>query len=235
MFLGDISFKGSPLIFNFIIITTFLSTIIEISQENGNSIFIIDFIQSFFCWNSLNTSILISISLWCVKNIEKILGTYSFLIFLFYNFIIYFPFYLLILFFFGFQIKFPFLIFIPLSLTSFFIWRIPMSKISGFYDKTLILILTYFYLSKFPKIIYFLLILISIGYFLWEKDYFHFQKLLYFNLNEFDNDLRPDLNNNENINILISMGFNREQSEEVLLLHNNNLNEAINHLIHSNI
>ena len=247
MFRGDYTLTGAPIISNFIILTTFLTFVLLLAQDDTLLIPLLDIIQTFCCWGSFLESILIPAFLWCFRHIERIFGSFSLFLFLFYNLIAYFPFFALTTFLLGFHKHFSFLYFVPYSLLASFTWHLPAVSVSGPITDKLIIFVGFGLLIvlNFPFSL-FCLISTHIGNFLWSNDTFKIRK--FFNNQQFlsissanDTELvdfsplnieeTTTTNQNPDIQQIVDLGFSEEEVRAALQANDNDANRAIDQLL----
>ena len=123
MFDGDLWIEGSPVLSNLVFMLGFFTLVLAAAQEDDVIIPTLDIFHTFISWPSLNEGTLLTVCLWCFRNIERILGMKALLQFLFYNLITYLPFFALVIVLKGFNLHFSFFYFIPFSLFIFVIWN----------------------------------------------------------------------------------------------------------------
>ena len=171
MFEGETAFP--PIISKLTLFSEFLTVVLTSAQDPSTKIKILDILQTFFCWPSKYQGFLVFVLLYATRGIERILGTTSFITFLIYNFICFLPVFLLVMYFEGFDHHFPFLLFIPLSLFVYSLFKIPSSFVEApLTDKLLVCMI--FFLFFLHHILPYTLALISVslGNYLWHIDLF---------------------------------------------------------------
>ena len=142
MLQGDVSLKSASVTGNLVFLATLYSTIVCVAQDYDAEIFLIDVIQTLFCWPSLSQSIIISISMYFMRDVERVLGPRSFAYLLIANFCTFFPSFLLVICVYGFRSHFSLLYFIPYALFTFYFLRLPRSYLLGpICDKDILLAL----------------------------------------------------------------------------------------------
>lgn len=251
MFQGDISFEGSMLIMNILMLSTFMSIVLLLAQEDDLVIPILDIIQSLICWGTFYQCVIISACFWCFRYIERMLSTRILVNFLIYNAVTYIPFWGLVIFFKGFKIHFSLLYFIPFSLFIFTIWQLPSIPVSGKLEDKIVLTLTFALLLVITFPYGFVPLITSIfGNILFEIDFFRLQKLVTIDediddivvpLHEtpatdaMENPLANPADDNgvsqESIDNIVAMGFNEGEARNALIQANGNVEEAVNHLL----
>ncbi|OHT09012.1 UBA/TS-N domain containing protein [Tritrichomonas foetus] len=248
MFDGDLWIDGSPLLSNIVFLLAFFTLILTAAQEDDITIPTLDVFHTFISWPSFNEGTILTVCLWCFRNIERILGMKVFLQLLFYNFVTYLPLFIVTILLKGFVSHFSFFYFIPFALYVFVLWQIPPVKIFSFIsDKIiitvafLIVILLHFPFSLFP------LISGILGHVLWSYDIFRFKKCINEPI-EFDenddihvlegidaeNPPAGDNNvplDNDAIRSITDMGFTREQAMTALAENGNDVQKAVDYLL----
>lgn len=249
MFRGDYSLKGVSIITNFMIITSFLTIVLLLAQDDTLIIPILDKIQTILCWRTFKEAVFIDISLWCLRHVERIFTTSSFLIFLLYNLICYFPFFIMILIKVGFHHHFSLAYFVPYSNVIYFLWYLPSTSVSGLISDKLIIFVVFglLILINFP---YSIICPISsiIGTIIWSYDVFRFRNLTFHqqlisNNNIVENNFlgagqldieepnSGEVTNETDIQRLIDMGFTEEEVRSALQQNDNDTERAINQLL----
>lgn len=177
MFIGDIWIDGAPTQFYFLFVPPIISLFIWLIELQNTQHLSIRIIHIVFCWFSLFDIFIVEFLIWSLRNIERMIGTKQFRIFMFYNFIIYLPFCVLVNFFAPKDACLPLGYFYPFSLFIFMLVYIPSTSIFLIiHDKVFItfgftlLTAVYFPYSVVP------LITSILGNLMWCYDIFHLSK-----------------------------------------------------------
>ena len=177
MFDGDLWIEGSPILTNLVFLIGFFTLVLSAAQEDDIVVPTLDIFHTFISWPNFNEGTIITLCIWCSRNIERILGLKVLIQFLFYNFITYLPLFILTIFLKGFRYHFSFFFFVPFSLYIFIVWQIPPIKMFSFLSDKMIVSLAYLFLvlCHFPYSL-FPLISAIIGNILWSFDVFNLKK-----------------------------------------------------------
>ena len=177
MFDGDLWVEGSPILTNFVFLIGFFTLVLSAAQEDDIIIPTLDVFHTFISWPNFNEGTIITVCIWCFRNIERVLGFKVLIQFLFYNFITYLPLFILTVFLRGFRYHFSFFFFVPFSLYIFIVWQIPPVKLFHFLSDKMVISFAFLFLiiCHFPSS---LLPLISsiFGNILWSFDVFGLRK-----------------------------------------------------------
>jgi hypothetical protein len=179
MFMGDLSFHGSAILSDVVILVGFLTTVLHFAQEDTLEIPLLDMIQTLLCWPSFFEGGLITICLWSFRHIERMLGFRGTVIFLAYQALTYLVPFLLVLKFKGFHAHFSLLNFLPYSFYIFMFWRFPSVLFADPLTDKFAVSLSMFLiiLARLPYSIFALSAAIG-GYYLWTFDLLKIRALL---------------------------------------------------------
>ena len=125
MFEGDRGLEAAPSVTNVIMLVSFYSVIICAAQDYDDEVFFIDVVQSLLCWPSHAQNLLFAVSIYLMRDIERILGFDSFMYLLFASFCAFVPFYVLVIAVVGFRAHVSLLLFIPYGMFAFYFLRVP--------------------------------------------------------------------------------------------------------------
>lgn len=177
MFDGDLWIEGSPILSNFVFLIGFFTLVLSAAQEDDIVIPALDVFHTFISWPNFNEGAIITVCIWCFRNIERALGLKVLILFLIYNFITYLPLFILTIFLQGFRYHFSFFFFVPYSLYVFIFWQIPPVKLFYFLSDKMVISFAFLFLTicHFPFSL-FPLISGIVGNILWSFDVFGLKK-----------------------------------------------------------
>lgn len=242
MLKGEIGFEGAQLTGHFLLVTSFLTIVLCIAQDNDSPILLLDVIQSLLCWPSIIVGTLIVAVGWAFRILERILGPYAFGIYHLYQFITYLPFYILSVSVFHFSSRAPLLAFAPFGMFVYVMWRLPATQlIPKFYDKYLIVIIYIIIIVFMRQFGAFALVSSIIGYFLWTNDLLMLRRQFdkHFAPEEYES---PDPLANPRIeqidavlDEMVAMGFDEDDARRALDQYEGNMQAAITSLLEKTV
>lgn len=260
MFSGNVGFQGAMFLSNATFLLLFFTLILVTAQEDEFSILILDIIQTFVSWPNYIIAAINTTCLWCFRNIERILGSKTFLILELYNLISFSVIFLLIIALKGFKSHFSFFYFIPYSLYVYTFWEIPSVKIYNIVSDKIIVTIAFIILA-FANFPYFMLSLIPaiVGNIMYQYDVFHIIKyssnrsnnngelplsqenpddihltgLLPPTTSENDTQAIVDAQDDTGVQILIDMGFAESDARQALQNADGDIQRAADYLLNA--
>jgi hypothetical protein len=208
------------------------------AQEEGMVVPTLDVFHTIISWPSFNEGAVICTVLWCFRNVERVLGSKTFLVFLAYNLILYFPVFCTVVYFKGFALHYSLFYFVPYSLYAYAAWHIPSSTlVSVLSDKLLIsLMLLIDLVVAFPYGFGPLLTGIA-GTILWRIDLLKLKKWCERTESQANNmvetqplEAEPEIDG-ARVQAIVEMGFSEAQATEALRAADGDLQRAIETLI----
>jgi hypothetical protein len=238
MLRGNIWTEGAPVVSNFVFLMGFFTLIMSAAQEDGMVVPVLDAFQTFLSWPSFNEGAILSVILWCFRNVERVLGSRVLLIFLAYNFGLFLPVFAAVVYFKSLHIHFSLFYFVPYSLFAYTVWHIPSTPLfSRLSDKGLLLFLVLIDLVFSFPYGFGPLVAGILGTVLWRIDLLRLKKLCD-RIDPAADDAPPDEGleaeapaDAERVRSLVEMGFSEAQAREALRASNGDVQHAIDALV----
>lgn len=179
MFDGDPNFIGSEFTYFLLFVIDFFTLIFYFAQEDDIIVPLLDVCQTLIAWPSFSEGFILTIFVWSLRHIERIIGKYNFAIFLIYNLLTYLPFFVFMIEMKGFRIHFSLFYFLPFSMFIFALWQTPSSNLFSFITDKIILCLAIITITiiHFPYPL-FILPTSILGNILWSFDIFRLKKCI---------------------------------------------------------
>jgi hypothetical protein len=179
MFLGDVSFEGTCILRDVVLLAGFVTTVLYFAQDETLEVPFLDFVQTVFSWPSFFEGGLMTLCLWSFRHIERMLGFRGTLIYLAYQGLTYLIPFLLVVHLKGLGVYFSMLNFLPYSFYIFMFWRFPAVLFADpLTDKVVVsLSMLLVILARLPYSILALSAAIG-GYYLWTFDSLRIRALL---------------------------------------------------------
>ena len=254
MFQGDFGISGIPLTANLTMVLFFFTVVIVSTQDEDFIIPTIDVFHTIISWRTFNECTILTAIIWCSRNVERMIGTKMFCIFLVYNLITYLPFFVAFLLLFGFKKRMSFFYFFPYSSFIYAFWKIPETKIyNKISDKMILVVLMIFEITSFIPYSFIPLLASIIGNVLWSYDVFRLKKLIRKSFSCIGNNdayhliddenieaNAPVLNDNVNNDLdfdqslvekITEMGFTHQQAVDALKNNDGDIEKAVSSLL----
>lgn len=172
MLRGNLTLEGASFVSNAILLISFISVVLCLAQDEHLDIPALDVIQTIFCWPSVVESVLISVLLYLLRDVERVMGYRSLMYLLGTNLVTFLPAFLVVLILEGFACHFSLLFFVPYSIFVYTFDKIPETRMFWeVTDKHVVLVL--FCLIAGYRAPESILCLISavFGYIIWRNDW----------------------------------------------------------------
>jgi hypothetical protein len=238
MLQGDLWTGGAPVLSNFVFLLAFFTLVMSAAQEDGMVVPVLDGFHTFLAWPSFNEGAILSVVVWCFRNVERVLGSRVLLVFLAYNFCLFVPVFAAVLSFKSLHSHFSLFYFVPYSLFAYAVWHIPGSPLfSRLSDKGLLLCLILIDLVFSFPYGFGPLVTGILGTVLWRIDLLRLKKLCD-RIEPAAEDgianegLEPEVPADaEKVRSLVEMGFSEAQAGEALRASNGDVQRAIEALV----